>query len=531
MRAVLFAAGMVLGLLATECRAFAKDPYGPRVPRAATTRTCKVPPIAAGTVTLPNDCVYDSAIIVETSGVTLDCNGAQLSDGKGILVRGDIEDVRVENCWLDGTSGMSVSPPARLPDESEDAWRQRSPKRVVISHVSVLRAKGSGVFIGPAVDGVVLEGSIIEGSESAGVYLEHGTEHAKIRGNLIRANGHRSKGFDRTEWTRREGVAVDASAMNEIEDNRFEANGFGGVFLYKNCHEHSTTDTKSPPRPLHAHSNVIRRNVFVDMPIGVWIASRQARDLGAWDCGDASPYAPQNPIPLAEAFPPGYPMFRSTIPARYDLNLEYPGAALLGRVCEGTCSATRDAIWAWEDFAEDTLVEQNRFESLGLAGVRVEDDRARIVGNTFVGDFDWVYVGTPLRSRFLAHPVRDTVLRDNLFTPPDSRLSFEDHLALVPGEHEGTLLEGNRCLEPCSPAPGGAAPGAPSGEKADASGGGCAQGGVHGSPSTAFLGLAFALARGLLRWREGTSGRARSRSRHADSARRRDDRRATTTRR
>lgn len=489
----LIAAVVATGALVAP-RAFGEEPtYGPRVPRAASPNKCTVPSDLTGTITLPSDCAYDDAFVITTSATTLDCNGAQLRAGKGIIVRGDVSDVKVENCWLEGTSGLSINPPDRLDGETEEAWRLRSPKRVVISHVAAIGSKGSGVFIGPAVDGAVLEGSLVEGSESAGVYLEHGTVHTKVRANLVRKNGLRAKGVDRTEWTRREGVAVDASAYNEIEDNRFEANAFGGVFLYKNCWEHSTTDPKSPPRPLHAMANVIRRNVFVDMPMGVWIASRQARDLGAWDCGDASPH--DNPIKLTDAFPPGYPTFRSTYPARYDVNLEYLGAALEGRVCKGGCSPNRDEIWAWEDFAEDNVVEENRFERIGLAGVRVEDDRARVVGNTFAGDFDFLYVGTPLRSRFLGHPVRGTVVKDNAFVAIDSRPRFEDHIALVPDEHEGTVLEGNHCIEPCTPPPvSGDAPNPVPGKvqtdrAEERGGGGCTVGGRNAATDTCVTAL------------------------------------------
>lgn len=517
---------MARGALVTVLLAFPRvalaDP-GPLVPRAASTHACTAPAqVPSGTTTLPNDCAYAGTFFVLSSNTTLDCNGAQLTAGKGIIVKGAIENVTIENCWLSGTDGIAVAPPDRLPNESEDAWRLRSPKNVVLSHVSLTASKSSGVFLGPALDGVVLEDSIVDGSESAGVYVEHGTEHAKIRRNLIRNNGFRDGGIDRTEWSRREGIAVDAAAQNEIEDNVLEGNAFGGVFLYKNCREHVSTDPSSPPRPLHAASNVIRRNTFRNMPFGVWIAARQARDLGAWDCGDPTAYAPMNPIPLAKAFPPGYPTSKGTYPASYTNNPEYFYDAVQGKPCKGGCVSTRDAIWAWEDYAEDNTVEENRFENLGLAGVRVEDDRATIAGNAFVGDFDFVYVGTPLRSRFLGHPVRGTVLRQNHFSPLDSRVTFEEHVALVPGEHEGTVLEGN-CAEPCPvalPDAGASAPAAPappagsaapasaptSTTPAEATASGCATSASRDATAPALVAGVAALLASLLARRRRVSG-------------------------
>lgn len=32
--------------------------------------------------------------------------------------------------------------------------------------------------------------------------------------------------------------------------------------------------------------NIVRHNVFVGERVGVWLASRQSKDLSKWDCGD-----------------------------------------------------------------------------------------------------------------------------------------------------------------------------------------------------------------------------------------------------
>jgi len=36
----------------------------------------------------------------------------------------------------------------------------------------------------------------------------------------------------------------------------------------------------------HSDYNVIRNNTFVNEPVGIWLASRQNRDLSGFDCGD-----------------------------------------------------------------------------------------------------------------------------------------------------------------------------------------------------------------------------------------------------
>lgn len=422
---------------------------GPTTPKATSTKTCPAPTSLQGQVTLDPACRYDETIELAHSQTTLDCRGAVIAptNNNGIVVTGDVTDVRIQDCWLEGAS-LRVVPPKRKPDETDDALRARSPRNVVLSHVSVKSAQSSGIFVGPVVENVTVESSVVDDSTSVGIYLEYGTRHLTMRGNLLRKNGISGKGgVTRTEWTRREGIAVDASAENVIEDNRFEDNGFGGVFLYKNCWEHHSTASNSLPRTQHARGNVIRRNTFVGMPFGVWIASRQARDLGAWDCGDPTTYP--NPITLTDAFPASYPKFRSTIPARYDYSDEYIIAQLDGRPCLGGCLPARTAIYIWPDFAEDNVVEENVFERISMAGVRVEDDRATIRKNTFVGDFDYVYVGTPFRARYLGKPVADTVVSDNGFLPVvGASRSFADHIALVPNEHTGTTVANNAVVCP-----------------------------------------------------------------------------------
>ncbi len=428
---------------------------GPVFPKAAQPTSCPHDTTISGVVELDPSCAYDG-FVLNASNTRLDCRGATIGgsaggDARGIMIRGDIDDVIVENCWLEGTKGIKIAPPDRDSGETDDELRARSPRGVVIRNVSVRDSRSAGIFVGPVVAGARIEDSVVEHSESSGIYLEYGTQHIEVRRNVIRSNGHVAQGVARTEWTRREGIAVDASAFNVIEENVFEKNAFGGVFFYKNCWEDSTVSAKSRPRAQHAHHNRVSGNWFREMPIGVWIASRQARDLGAWDCGDTTPYP--NPIALKAAFPPGYPTFRSTYPARYDFNLEYLHATLIGRPCPGgDCSVNRTAAYIWEDFAEDNVVSANRFEALTLAGVRVEDDRAEITGNSFVGDFDYVFVGTPFRSRYLGRPVQDALIRDNCFSgAPAARPKFEDNIALVPGEHAGTTLSGNGCTPPPPP--------------------------------------------------------------------------------
>lgn len=452
----------VLALAGVSARAGPGDARGPLVEPDPQATVCQPPETLAGEVVLESSCIYEANLRIEQSGTTLDCNGAWVrpARGRAIWIAGQLEDVTVTDCYLGG-GGVRVQGPPREPGESDDALRARSPRNVVIEHIHVKESHMTGIFIGPHVTGVTVRKSIVEHTASSGIYLEYGTRDNRIEDNLIQDNGHTlGDGTPRVNWWRREGIAVDASAHNTITGNTLRRNAFGGIFLYKNCWELHSYEPDSEQRVQHARDNLIEGNQFSDMPVGVWVASRQARDLGAWDCGDPTPYP--NPIPLEEAFP-DEPACRGTIPAPYDYSAEYLWAKFEGRTCpQDDCSTDRDAVWIWPDFAEDNTIRGNTFSRLELIGVRVEDDGTTIEGNLFLGDFDYVYLGTPFRARYLGEPVLGTRITDNLFQSPEAE-GFEERLCLVEGEHQDTMVAhnapacrgGDGQWEACSPPRGG----------------------------------------------------------------------------
>jgi parallel beta-helix repeat protein len=167
----------------------------------------------------------------------------------------------------------------KLSPNHEENYR-RTPTRITLENVEVTGSGRVGIYFDDYVTHSTLSHSIVRDSYMSGIYLEHSSRNNKIVGNQIINNGH-----ERFGKGKREGLAVDSSAYNLIEANRFESNGAGGVFLYKNCGEHFSTG-KSVIRWQHSDYNIIRNNTFVNEPVGIWLASRQSRDLSGFDCGD-----------------------------------------------------------------------------------------------------------------------------------------------------------------------------------------------------------------------------------------------------
>jgi MYXO-CTERM domain-containing protein len=423
----------VVGILAAlplflSSTAKADPPRGPLVPKNPNAVSCTHPTTdLAGQVTLDPDCIYEQSFSIKTSNTTLDCQGAQIvsTDSYLVNVAGEIENVTVTNCYLIGGKGAAVRTSKKKDGETDDEVRERSPRNVVFSNLHISRSTNVGMYVHQHVVGATIKDSVIVDNSSAGVYLSPYGQQNLVQNNLIQGNGHvKPDGVPRVGWYRREGVAIDGSSHHVIESNHFDSNAFGGVLLYKNCWEHHASDPESKPRVEHAHSNVIRNNLFTNMPFGVWVAARQSRDLAEMGCGDPTPY--KNPIVLLNFFHSSYASYSSSYASFY-----LPWVSV------------------WPDFAEKTTVDGNVFGGIELGAVRVEDDEATVTNNLFLGDFDYVFVGAPFRAKLADVPVRDTLIANNSFHSSVAS-SFDQRLALIPKEHEGTVLSNNfrACLTP-----------------------------------------------------------------------------------
>ena len=376
-----------------------------------------------GTVVLDPDCYYEQKFKIKEPDTVLDCNGAELRqvDNYQLDIKLNADRALVRNCYFVGGKGISVRVRKRDGDETDDYLRSLSPQNVIIEHVEVRDSENVGIYLHQHTVGVTVRNSIIEGSSSAGLYLAPYGRHHQIDNNLIGNNGHiKPDGIPRIGWYRREGIAIDGSSEHLITNNDIVGNSLGGILLYKNCWEHKDTNPNSAPRTEHARASEIIGNRFGDQPFGIWVASRQSRDLTQMECGDPTPY--DNPIAINTLFHPTYS--------------DYPSAY------------TRDYILAfnmvssWPDFAEENKIRDNIFEEHSRGGIRVEDDETEITGNLFIGEFDYIFVGAPFRARLDNHPVLDTLIRDNSYYAPGNA-SFASLLALIPDEHSGTVLEDN----------------------------------------------------------------------------------------
>lgn len=320
----------------------------------------------SGRLVLDGRCRYARGLHILRSHVSVDCRGALL-DGKaddpaagddkfGVLieaVKAPIEDVEVRNCRLRGFARDGVRVRLReLPLDRDEAYR-RAPRDVRLTGLTIEGSGNAGVYIDAYVTGTTLSDSTIRGSRSVAVYLNQSSQRNQLVNNRFVRNG-----YDAGGQPRREAVAVDSSADNEIRDNLFWQNGRGGVFLYKNCGEKASSG-RSALRWQSSDRNRIVGNTFAQEGVGVWIASRQSMDLSRWDCGDT-------------------PMD--------------------GR---GTY---------FEDHANQNLVQSNRFCATRTA-VRIEGDDNRVLDNAYDAETrKGVDVPVSQRARLLNRPATGNVI-------------------------------------------------------------------------------------------------------------------------
>lgn len=311
---------------------------------------------------------------------SLDCQGAQLSPSaddsskaSAIVIKpktdAAIENITVANCHITGYGHALHIRQYSHPNQrytrgviDPTANRALAPRDIRVINVNSQNSINSGMFVGDHVHGVSFEHVRIQNAGTVGLYLEFGSRDNVIKDSVFVGNGFR------TFKPNREAIAVDSSSNNCIENNQFFHNGAGSILLYRNCFEHADDPSRSNyfKRTESSRDNIIRGNVFQNEPVGVWVASRQSRNLKGFECG-------------------AY-LVKQTLFASYH-----------------------------SDSAKDNQIINNRFTQVEQ-GVIVEDDGTLIRDNTFAADVRLpIQVGSKIREDTAAGPVKHTLVNNNTF--------------------------------------------------------------------------------------------------------------------
>jgi parallel beta-helix repeat protein len=329
-------------------------------------RVCEIPDEITSSITLRADCIYEAPLSLRTSGVTLDCAGAVIDASNanvGILIHGrSLHDITVKNCNVEGAKneGILIRPPMGANELAELPVPDRyliAAKDILIESSTVTNSGNVGIYVGHYSQNTKIRDSTVAGSGGPAVYLDASSVQTTIQANEFTANGFGGRAADAKKRDR-EAIAIDSSSHNSIINNVFRQNSAGGIFIYKNCWERHR-DPKQAPRWMHSSFNLIQGNQFEEK-VGVWIASRQAKNQANMDCGDP---------PIA----PGY----------------------------------------FRDYAEHNSVVANLFRG-GDTGLNVQDDLTTIENNVFSGQKGaCVILGAEMRDALLGAPIDKTSLAGN----------------------------------------------------------------------------------------------------------------------
>lgn len=378
--------------------------FGGVVKRSGTWYSCEV----STSIKVAHSGLFPThTLLINKSNIVLDCNGSGIDGKYDELIYGadnhtrdavQIKTLRgatppanitVKNCKFQNLTGASVAVWTDLQEADIhdlimvkkvghfNGVRARSPVNVVIQNIVSANSGRPGVYFYPGITGARLLDSEIsdtgvskvagrEGTNAPGVYLDASTKNITVQGNLI-------------QGSMREGLAIDSSGDHLVKQNEFLNNGVGSIYLYTNCGERAMLTPLKPSstyhysataflRLDHASRNRIESNLFQNEEMGIWVASRQSKDLGTWGCADVSPYS--NPIAGNKYF--------------------------------------------YLDHATDNVIRANTFTNV-KTGVLVEDDRTNIDSNTFTGGITAISVGTQYRAQYLNKPISGTVIQKNRF--------------------------------------------------------------------------------------------------------------------
>lgn len=342
---------------------------------------------------IPKDCDLwqkNAHFIMENSQTSLDCQGVPIRTTDNNLtaitirtpknVATGIRNISVKNCaFVNYRHGILIGQQTPVNVRYQqllnkkttlDEQKQLSPNHVLLNRILVADSKNSGIFVGDHVQNTHIINSLVTTSGTVGIYFEFGSGQNSVTFSRFFGNGFRQTNIAGIGVGKpnREAIAIDSSNQNVIANNQFDSNGAGGVFLYRNCFEHADDPTKSNYflRTQGSDDNQIFDNIFNHEPVGVWVASRQSRNLKGFGCG-------------------AY-LIKSDVLSSFHL-----------------------------DESEQNLINNNQFRQTDNA-IIIEDDNNVVSFNTFYADVKKpITVGSLIREQSSEGVVKGNQINDNTF--------------------------------------------------------------------------------------------------------------------
>lgn len=221
----------------------------------------------------------------QASNVQFDCNGSTIAPthiqgGDSVVIRSvqqngvwsRPENIVLNACRVHGSVrilGMGANGEAEKVKQSSQTQghteraQAAAPRAIHLNNMTIIGQNRVPLYLAPGVNGVRVSGSRISGkSSSVAIYLDAES-----------GNNHFTHNTIDTQTASRELIAIDGSANNVFENNRFSSLNRGGIYFYRNCGEGGTIRHQTPS------GNTVRNNVFFyrkyngKLP-AVWLGAR-----------------------------------------------------------------------------------------------------------------------------------------------------------------------------------------------------------------------------------------------------------------
>lgn len=202
------------------------------------------------------------------NGAVLECKGSTIrNEGDALVIRSKVvttnnvrtyerpEGVTIKNCKIEGgvrVYGMAKNGEGEFLRESsrqDGAHTKRAqnnaPKNIMLEKVSIKSSNRIALYVSPGVTYLTLQKSSISGTSPMAVYLDAESGYNSFLNNSIN-----------TVTEKRELFAIDGSANNIIQGNKFSSLNHGGIYVYRNCGEGGTIRHQKP------QNNKIQDNIF-----------------------------------------------------------------------------------------------------------------------------------------------------------------------------------------------------------------------------------------------------------------------------
>jgi len=146
------------------------------------------------------------------------------------------------------------------------------------------------VYIQPYVSDTTIQNSSINKGR-IGIYVDSGVQRTLINKVTFKDIGWGKyvsslrKIVSRPVGEGREAIAIDGAMNTTITNSTFTHTNLASVTAYRNCMENKNSPS-AYPRLTGASGISIMNNTFNNEVTGVWLGSRQQRDLSKWVCGN-----------------------------------------------------------------------------------------------------------------------------------------------------------------------------------------------------------------------------------------------------